>query len=121
MENYGDIKTIRKRKRYLKKLYRQCQNQIERETIGWSLIANIELLHYYTHLGNFSVTGDIDRILNECVVLIRDIKYKKLNGILRQDDPYMDENYLSLRIMLLMVTCNVLNRKSEIPLIAHRQ
>ena len=100
MENYGDIKTIRKRKRYLKRLYRQCQNQIERETIGWSLIANIELLHYYTHLGNFSVTGDIGRILNECVVLIRDIKYKKLNGILRQDDPYMDENYLSFLMSL---------------------
>ena len=100
MENYGDIKTIRKRKRYLKRLYRQCQNQIELETIGWSLIANIELLHYYTHLGNFSVTGDIGRILNECVVLIRDIKYKKLNGILRQDEPYMDENYLSFLMSL---------------------
>lgn len=100
MESYGDIKAIRKRKRHLKRLYRQCQNQIEREKIGWSLIANIELLHYHTHLANFSIEGDIGRILNECVVLMRDIKYKKLNGILRQEEPYMDPTYLSFLMKL---------------------
>lgn len=100
MNSYGDIKNIRKRKRYLKRLYRRGQDKLECEKIGRSLIATIQVLHFNTYLFNFTNESNIGFIIKEYFTLVKDARYKKIKRMFRQEELYMDATYLSFLIKL---------------------
>lgn len=100
MKKYGDVKLIKKRIRYLKKLYHHCQNPVELKKIQSSLMTNMRLLYCNEYLFDFLSDVGIGRILKECCILTRELKYKRINKGVMQPEPYMNANELSLLMTL---------------------
>ena len=100
MKKYGDMKSVKKRVRYLKKIYRQSKSPIDRERISKSLIANLNLLHFHTRFVHLSVDKYVGNVFKDYITLIRDVKYRKINRRFPQEESYMDAPYLSFLMRL---------------------